>query len=156
MCFHKILSTRTCAFHESMVARLDSRAPQSTIMTSLCRRSCVFLKRKLYTLQISSVFWQEASLVADGKESASSAGDLGSITGSERSPGGGNSNLLQYSCLENSMDTGTWWAIVPGTTVHAASKSWTWLSNFYHQWFFEFSGVGPEIVAAALALMGSF
>ena len=40
---------------------------------------------------------------SDGKESACNAGDLGSIPGSERSPGEGNGNPLQYSCLENSM-----------------------------------------------------
>ena len=45
---------------------------------------------------------------SDGKESASNAGDLGSIPGSRRSPGEGNDNPLQYSCLENSMDTGAW------------------------------------------------
>ena len=43
---------------------------------------------------------------SDGKESASNAGDPGSILGSGRSPGGGNGNPLQYSCLENSMDRG--------------------------------------------------
>ena len=42
----------------------------------------------------------------DGKESASSAGDPGSIPGSGRSPGEGNGYPLQYSCLENSMDWG--------------------------------------------------
>ena len=41
---------------------------------------------------------------------------LGSIAGSGRSPGEGNSNPLQYSCLENSMDGGAWWAIVHGVT----------------------------------------
>ena len=41
-----------------------------------------------------------------GKESACNAGDMGSISGSERSPGEGNSNPLQHSCLENSMDRG--------------------------------------------------
>ena len=41
----------------------------------------------------------------DGKESACNAGDLGSIHGSERSPGEGNGNPLQYSCLKNSMDS---------------------------------------------------
>ena len=49
-----------------------------------------------------------------GKESACTAGDLGSILGSERSPGERNSNPLQYSCLENPMDKGTWQAIVHG------------------------------------------
>ena len=43
-----------------------------------------------------------------GKESACSAGDLGSIPGSGRSPGEGNGNPLQYSCLENPMDRGAW------------------------------------------------
>ena len=45
-------------------------------------------------------------------ESACSAGDLGSIPGLERSPGKGNGNLLQYSCLKNPMDRGAWQAIV--------------------------------------------
>ena len=39
--------------------------------------------------------------------------DAGSIPGLGRSPGGGNGNPVQYSCLENHMDRGTWWAIVP-------------------------------------------
>ena len=42
------------------------------------------------------------------KASASNAGDLGSIPGSGRSPGEGNGNPLQYSCLENPMDRGAW------------------------------------------------
>ena len=45
---------------------------------------------------------------ADGKEPACSAGDPDSIPGSGRSPGEGNGYLLQYSCLENSMDRETW------------------------------------------------
>ena len=49
-----------------------------------------------------------------GKESACSAGDSGSIPGSGRSPGEGNGNPLQYSCLENPMDRGAWWAMVHG------------------------------------------
>ena len=44
----------------------------------------------------------------DGKASAYNAGDLGSIPGSGRSPGEGNGNPLQYSCLENPMDRGAW------------------------------------------------
>ena len=54
------------------------------------------------------------------KASASSAGDLGSIPGSGRSPGEGNGNPLQYSCLENLMDGGAWQA-----TVHGIAKSRT-------------------------------
>ena len=55
---------------------------------------------------------------SDGKESACNAGDPGSIPGLGRSPGEGNSNLLQDSCLENPMDRGAWRA-----TVHRISKS---------------------------------
>jgi len=45
---------------------------------------------------------------SDGKDSACNAGDLGLIPGLGRSPGEGNGNPLQYSCLENSMDRGAW------------------------------------------------
>ena len=53
------------------------------------------------------------------KESACSAGDPGSIPGLGRSPGEGNGNPLQYSCLENLMDRGTWWI-----AVHGVARSW--------------------------------
>ena len=57
---------------------------------------------------------------SDCKESTGNAGDSGSIPGSGRSPGEGNGNPLQYSCLENPKDRGTW-----RTTVHWVAKSWT-------------------------------
>ena len=57
---------------------------------------------------------------SDSKESACNAGDPGSIPGSGRCPGEGNSNPLQYSGLENCMDRGAWWA-----AVHGVAKSWT-------------------------------
>ena len=50
----------------------------------------------------------------DGTESVCNAGNAGLIPGSGRSPGGGHGNPLQYSCLENSMDRGDWWATVHG------------------------------------------
>ena len=50
---------------------------------------------------------------SDSKESACSVGDTGSISESGRSPGEGNGNSLQYSCLENPMDGGVWQATVP-------------------------------------------
>ena len=53
---------------------------------------------------------------SDGKESASNARDLSSIPGSGRSPGVQNGYQIQYSCLENSMDRGAWWATVHGFT----------------------------------------
>ena len=59
------------------------------------------------------------------KASACNAGDPGLIPGLGRSPGEGNRNPLQDSCLENPMDRGAWWA-----TVHGVAKSRTRLSNF--------------------------
>ena len=60
----------------------------------------------------------------DGKESACNVEDLGSIPGWGRSLGEGNGNPLQYSCLKNRMDRGTWRA-----TVHGVTKSQTQLSD---------------------------
>ena len=51
---------------------------------------------------------------SDGKEFSCNPGDLGSILGVGISPGEGNGYPLQYSCLENSMDRGAWWATVDG------------------------------------------
>ena len=59
------------------------------------------------------------------KASACNVGDLGLIPGLGRSPGEGNGNPLKYSCLENPMDRGAWWA-----TVYGVAKSRTRLSDF--------------------------
>ena len=61
---------------------------------------------------------------SDSKEFACNAGDLGLIPGLGRSPREGNSCPLQYSCLENSMDRGAWWA-----TVHGVAKRQTGQRN---------------------------
>ena len=71
---------------------------------------------KSHVLELSS---------SDGKASAYNAGDPGLIPGWGRSPGEGNGNPLQYSCLESPMDRGAWEA-----TVHGVAKSRTQLSNF--------------------------
>ena len=57
---------------------------------------------------------------SDRKESACSAGDLGSVPALGRSPGGRHGNPLQYSCLENPKVRGSWWVVVRRVT-----KSWT-------------------------------
>ena len=67
-----------------------------------------------------------------GKESACNSGDSGSIPGLGRSPGEGNGNPFQYSCLENPMDRGAWQAIVHGVAI-----SWTWLSECQRTGAFE-------------------
>ena len=55
---------------------------------------------------------QVALVVKNPPATAGDVGDLGSIPGLGRSPGGGHGDPLQYSCLENPMDRGVWWAIV--------------------------------------------
>ena len=72
------------------------------------------------------------------KNPPANGGDVGSIPRLGRSPGEGNGNLLQYSCLENPMDGGAWWA-----TVHGVAKSRTRLSDFTHK-------VNPIIVLECL------
>ena len=57
---------------------------------------------------------EESQYWLSGKETDCQAGDAGWIPGLGRSPGGGHGNPLQYSCLENSMDKGGWWATVHG------------------------------------------
>ena len=66
------------------------------------------------------MLWTGPSCSSDGKESACNAGEVGLIPRSGRSPGEGNGNPFQYSCLENPTDRGAWWA-----TVYRAAKSWT-------------------------------
>ena len=61
---------------------------------------------------------------SDGKESACHVEDLGSVPGLGRSSGEGIGYPLQYSCLENPMDSEAWWA-----TVHSIIKNWTRLST---------------------------
>ena len=70
-----------------------------------------------------------------------SAGDAVLIPGSGQSPGEGNGNPLQYSCLENSMDKGAWC-----TPVHGVSKSLTQLSNQYTR---DTNSSCPEFVSSS-------
>ena len=82
----------------------------------------------LASFGIWSLWASQMALVV--KNPRASAGDTraeGLIPGSRRSPGEGNSNPLQYSCLENSVDRGCWWAV-----VHGVAKSWTPLSAHTH------------------------
>ena len=75
----------------------------------------IFLKREMILFQR----YEESRgfpCGSDGKESACNARDLGLVPGSGRFPGAGNGHTLQYSCLENSIDT--------GATVHGITKSW--------------------------------
>ena len=100
----------------------------SPLFNMLSRLVIAFLPRSKHLL----ISWLQSPSVdlpfsSDGKESACKAGDPGSIPGSGRSPGEGNDNPAQYSCLENPMDGGAWWDI-----VHGVAKSQTRLSDFTH------------------------
>ena len=75
-------------------------------------------------MQVISVVRNPPAMVGDTR-------DTGSTPGSGRSPRGGNGNPLQYSCLENPMDRGAWWA-----TVHGATKSRTGRSHWTHKIFY--------------------
>ena len=76
---------------------------------------------------------------SDSKASAYSAGDPGSIPRSGRSSGAGTGNPLQYSCLENPMDRGAWWA-----TIHGVAKSQTQLSDFTFFFYFTQNSVSIQ------------
>ena len=78
---------------------------------------CIWKLRKYLLLKIMII-------IPSSQGSACNEGDLGLSPGSGRSPGEGNGNPLQYSCLENPMDGGAWRA-----TVHGVLKSWTRLSD---------------------------
>ena len=84
---------------------------------------------------------------SDGKASAHNAGDPGSIPELGRSPGEGNGNPLQYSCLENHMDGGAWEA-----AVHGVAKSWTRLRHFTFLLSFHFHALEKEMATHSSVL----
>ena len=83
----------------------------SWIGVPLLRATSFFSNYSFDKLHLNSCGFPGGSV---SKQSACNAGDLGLIPGLGRSPGEGNGNPLQYSCMENSMDRGTWWAAVHG------------------------------------------
>ena len=97
------------------------------------------------------------SVVKNPPAIAENAGDTGSIPGWGRSPGGRNGNPLQYSCLENPMDGGAWWA-----AVHGVTKRWIQLSehactlfNFSLSYCFEFRFLNGEESACSAGDLSS-
>ena len=81
----------------------------------------------LLTFSIKQAFFGSSQLALVAKNPPANAGDerrAGSIAWSGRSPGEGNGNPLQYSCLRNPMGRGAWWAI-----VHGVTKSWKQLTS---------------------------
>ena len=97
---------------------------------------------------ISSLFadnYGEGVLLGDSvvKNPPANAGDMDLIPGSGRSPGGGNGNTLQNSCLETSKDRGAWWA-----AIHGVAKSLSQLST-HARMNMEKVGTQEELVGAS-------
>ena len=88
----------------------------------------VTIKTQLISVKEVLAYWLNYEGFPGGsvvKNPPANAGDMGLIPGPGRSPTEENGNPLQYSCLENSMDSGAWWA-----TAHGVIESWTWMSNW--------------------------
>ena len=112
---------------DSPATSLTSSSPvASTSLQSdrLCHKlshfSSILLRVDVFSLKIIYSPIIIFSSGSDSREYACNAGDPGTIPGSGRCPGEGNGYPLQYSCLENSMERGAWWA-----TVHGVAKSQT-------------------------------
>ena len=87
----------------------------------------------LWLWQILCYYFLGASLVAQMVKISCNAGDPGSIPGLGRSPGEGNGNPLQDSCLENPMDRGAW-----QTTVHGVGVGYNWVTNTHTHYFLRY------------------
>ena len=99
-----------------------------SILKKKQNKLCTYVVLMTYIIKMYICSFNDNSLGFPGaqmvKKSTCSTGDLGSVPGLGRSPGRGHGNPLQYSCLENPMDRGAWWA-----TVHGVTKSQTQLSD---------------------------
>ena len=109
---------------------VDTSPAQGDLSSKLCPIPAFALwpissvSLRFHTLRMSSAF-PGGSVAKNSPANVGATGDSGSIPGSGRSPGGRYGNLLHYSCLENPMDRGAWWATVPGV-----AKTCTQLSNW--------------------------
>ena len=99
---------------------LNGLGTQLVAFNKLCR--WLWARLRLENHCVTRVASQVALVVKNPPANGGDVRDLGSVPGSGRSPGGGHGNPLQYSCLENPMDRGAWWA-----TVHGVKESQTQL-----------------------------
>ena len=131
--------TQSSPLHEGPVWWRSQSIYQTTKRGDLHSSSLAFRHEVWITLLKKYLFILSLGFPggSDGKESSCNAGDLGSIPGLGRSSRGGHGNPLQYSCLENPMARGAWWA-----TVHGVTKSRTWLNNFPFTLMWKLGGVG--------------
>ena len=127
MCENKFFYFLTLDNSQSKTVTCKRRKTNEVIITlspSYCLEAALEPqgRRNLRKLPRAS---QVAQVLKNPPAYSGDSGDMGSIPGSGRSPGGGNGNPLQYSCLEDSMDREAWWA-----TVQGVAKSQTRLSNW--------------------------
>ena len=101
---------------------IDGSPPGSPVPGNLQARTLEWV-----AIAILKLGFPCGTVVKQPSANTGAVGDAGSIPGMERSPGVGNGNLLQYSCLENYMDRGVW-----RVTIHGVTKSQTWLSTCTH------------------------
>ena len=114
-------STSTCTLYLWASNPLWMSISLSIKRDSNCDDSFQYLLDAHYVLGMG---FPGGSVVKNPLVNAGDKRDAGLIPGLRRSPGEGNGNPLQYSCLESPMDWGAWWA-----TVHRVTKSWTWLTD---------------------------
>jgi len=103
-----MLSIFSCACWLSVCLLWKEKKKSIQIFRLFSNWIVCFFDAELNEFFIYFGYWLPGS--SDSKESACNVGNLASIPGSGRSPGEGNGNPLQYSCLENPMDRGAWWA----------------------------------------------
>ena len=98
--------------YQNLIERVNTYKPLLNLST----------KQSIYkTIIVELIYKTSVPDGSVGKESAGNVEDPGSIPGWGRSPGEGNGNPLQYSCLENSMDRGACWAAVHGVAESEAT-----------------------------------
>ena len=102
---------------------MGQRSPVGYNSPWCCKESDTTERLTLFHYYSSFMDFTGSSVVKNPLANAGNAGDRDSIPRSGRSPGGGNGNPLQYSCPENSMDRGAWWAIVHRVTKSRARQS---------------------------------
>ena len=120
LCFNKIMDFFVCFYCTTQACRI--LVPQPGI-ESMPPAVGAWSLNHWTTREVPLHFFLSnllSSQVVTGKESTWNTGELGLIPRSKRSPGEGNGNPLQHSCLENSMDRGAWWA-----TAHGVANSRT-------------------------------
>ena len=96
---------------------LISAVHQSDLIICVCVYICLYIYVRIHSYVFMGCVYGASQVALVVKNPPANAGDIrdvGSIPGSRRSPGGGNGNTLQYSCLKNPTDRGAWQATVHG------------------------------------------